>query len=543
MATGEVNRPRTRGPAGRPGPARETVTLCSTVVTPLQPARAVLADPAAGWKLHPVWAEVLCDAETPVAAFGRLREIADAPFLLESVVGGERWARYSFIGLGHRARVEARWKDDALQVDVEPGPGFSLPAGLAGGRGLAAIRRVLAAFEAVPAAGLPRFWGGLVGVWGHDFVRAIEHLPPPSDRPASDLPALELLATDTLVIFDNLTQQVKVVATVCPAADGGAEVAYDRAAERIARVCEALRTRGRGLAPLRLRPDVAFEAEPARPWTRARHLEAVARAREHITAGDVFQVVLSQGFEVPRADLDLLDVYRILRVTNPAPYMYLMNLSATLLGASPEVLVRVDRDTREVTVRPIAGTRPRGRTEDEDHALEKELLSDAKERAEHLMLIDLGRNDVGRIATGGSVQLREAFSIERYSRVMHIVSEVTGRLRPELDALDALASTFPAGTLSGAPKVRALQIIDALEPAARGWYGGAVGYVGYDGGADFAICIRSAVALGDTLRVQAGGGIVYDSVPEAEDQECRNKASAVLRAVAMATLARQEDLP
>jgi anthranilate synthase component 1 len=261
----------------------------------------------------------------------------------------------------------------------------------------------------------------------------------------------------------------------------------------------------------------------------------VARAREYIEAGDIFQVVLSQGFEVPQDGLDPLDVYRTLRVTNPAPYMYMMALpSATLVGASPEVLVRVDRDTRDVTVRPIAGTRPRGRDNAHDLALERELLADPKERAEHLMLIDLGRNDVGRVAVGGSVAMTEQFAIERYSAVMHIVSEVTGTLRPELDALDALAATFPAGTLSGAPKVRALQVIDELEPGHRGWYGGAVGYLGYDGGSDFAICIRSAVVRGDTVRVQAGGGIVYDSDPEAEDQECRNKASAVLRAIAMA---------
>jgi anthranilate synthase component 1 len=249
---------------------------------------------------------------------------------------------------------------------------------------------------------------------------------------------------------------------------------------------------------------------------------------------------LSQGFSVPREGTDLLDVYRLLRVTNPAPYMYMMQLpAATLVGASPEVLVRVDATSRAVTVRPIAGTRPRGADEAHDKALERELLADPKERAEHLMLIDLGRNDVGRVSVGGSVQVTERFVIERYSRVMHIVSEVTGKLAPDLDAFDALAATFPAGTLSGAPKVRALEIIDGLEPAHRGWYGGAVGYVGYDGGADFAICIRSLVCAGDDIRVQAGGGIVFDSDPAAEDAECRAKASAVLRAIAMAKVARR----
>jgi anthranilate synthase component 1 len=285
--------------------------------------------------------------------------------------------------------------------------------------------------------------------------------------------------------------------------------------------------------------DVDFEMTPTPPWSREGHLQAVQRAREHIIAGDIFQVVLSQRFDQERGGLDPLDVYRVLRVTNPSPYMYLLELpSATLVGASPEVLVRVDRDTRRITVRPIAGTRPRGEDEEADRRLEADLLADPKERAEHLMLIDLGRNDVGRVSAPGTVRVGDSFEIERYSRVMHIVSEVSGELRPEIDALDALSATFPAGTLSGAPKVRALEIIDELEPAERGWYGGAVGYLGYDGGADFAICIRSLVAHQNTVSVQAGGGIVFDSIPEAEDRECRNKASAVLRAVAMAKAGR-----
>ncbi|MBC8072769.1 MAG: anthranilate synthase component I family protein, partial [Deltaproteobacteria bacterium] len=272
--------------------------------------------------------------------------------------------------------------------------------------------------------------------------------------------------------------------------------------------------------------------------SRTAMLAAIARARQHIHAGDVFQVVLSQAFEQPRDGLDPLDVYRVLRATNPAPYMYAMQFpSATLIGASPEVLVRLDRD-RTVTLRPIAGTRPRGRDHAEDLDHERELLADPKERAEHLMLVDLGRNDVGRIAVPGSVAVTESFVVERYSRVMHIVSEVRGRLRDGLGGLDALVAAFPAGTLSGAPKLRALQIIDELEPAPRGWYGGAVGYLGYDGAADFAICIRSVTATAETLRVQAGAGIVYDSVAEAEDAECRAKASAVLRAIAIARQAR-----
>jgi anthranilate synthase component 1 len=372
-------------------------------------------------------------------------------------------------------------------------------------------------------------------VWGHDVVRCIEHLPRPKGRAPTELPVIELLATDTLVIFDNLSQRVKVVATACPATDGGPDAAYDAACARIEAVRTALQRREPAAPMLHLHETASWETLPAAPWSRETFVRGVAQAKQHIEAGDIFQVVVSQGFEVPLGGLDLLDVYRILRVTNPAPYMYYMDLpSAPLVGASPEVLVRLDRDLDRVTVRPIAGTRPRGRDGPEDLALERELLSCPKERAEHLMLIDLGRNDVGRVSVGGSVRMGDSFVVERYSRVMHIVSEVTGRLRPGLDAVDALLATFPAGTLSGAPKVRALQIIDALEPADRGWYGGAVGYIGYDGGADFAICIRSAVGIGSKLRVQAGGGIVYDSQVDAEDLESRNKASAVLRAIAMA---------
>ena len=491
--------------------------------------------------LGAVWAEILCDTDTPVAAFARLREVGQTRFLLESVVGGERWARYSFVGVGHRLHVRGRIEDGQLQLSFAPGAGFELPPGIEPtGVGLSALRMVLQTLQAPHDPEAPRFWGGLVGVWGHDFVRAVEHLPTPERFGAPSLPAVELVATDTVVIFDNLTQRVRVVATACPATDGGFDAAYDGAAQRVRTICDVLR-RGQSVpSPLALHEDVTWGAEPTPPFRRSAHFAAVERAREFIAAGDIFQVVLSQAFSVQRDGLDMLDVYRSLRVTNPAPYMYMMELpAATLCGASPEVLVRVDRDTREVTVRPIAGTRPRGRDRDEDLALERELLADPKERAEHLMLLDLGRNDVGRVSVGGSVRMTDRFAIERYSRVMHIVSEVTGTLRPELDALDALAATFPAGTLSGAPKVRALQIIDELEPTHRGWYGGAVGYLGYDGGGDFAICIRSAVGTDETIRVQAGGGIVFDSTPQAEDQECRNKASAVLKAIAMAKAGRQ----
>ena len=482
----------------------------------------------------PIHCEVLDDGETPVAAFARLRPHG-ACGLLESVVGGERWARYSFLVVGARARVVGRWEDDALVVRVEAGEGFTRPEALARGEGLPALRRVLEHYRAEPQTDQPPLWGGVVGAWGHDLVRCFEHLPPPPDQAASPVAAVDLLVTDTLVVFDTLTQRVRVVTAAHPQDDGGPEAAYDAARARLARVHAALRTAPPALTVLEPNEEVEFSREPAAPWSQAGYLDAVRRAKAHVVDGDVFQVVLAQGFEVARGTTDVLDVYRMLRMTNPAPYMVLLELATGgIAGASPEVLVRFDRDSRQVTVRPIAGTRPRGRDEAEDQALERELLADPKERAEHLMLIDLGRNDVGRVSVGGSVTMGDSFGIERYSRVMHIVSEVTGTLLPGLDALDALRATFPQGTLSGAPKVRALQLIDELEPAGRGWYGGAVGYVGFDGGADFAICIRSAVALPDRLLVQAGAGIVFDSVAESEDAECRNKASAVLRAIAMA---------
>lgn len=522
-------------------------------------------------RLIPVWRALLCDGVTPVEVYARLaaaaRERGEGPgsirYMLESVgPGGERWARYSVVGLGCRARVTGVWNGEALEVTIAAAPGFTLPAGVpARSQGLAAIEALLAAYHSPATPELPRFWGGLVGVWGHDSVRAFERLPgaPNTSAGPGEPPAIELIVSDTVLVFDNFSQRVQIFAGACPESDGGIEAAVAAAHARIDEVA-ALLDAPAVLHPQRLPEVTPPPAEPALPWTREGFLAAVHRARAHIGAGDIFQVVLSQRFVAPRAGAKVLDIYRMLRVTNPAPYMYLFELpSATLIGASPELLVRLDREGLDqavsgarsesapssglrVTVRPIAGTRPRGRDVAEDEALARELLADPKERAEHLMLVDLGRNDLGRVCVGGSVRVTASFALERYSRVMHIVSEVQGELRPELTALDALRATFPAGTLSGAPKIRALQIIDELEPAPRGWYGGAVGYLGFDGAADFAICIRSLVVTGQEIRVQAGAGLVHDSVPEAEDRECQAKASAVLRALAMARALGDEPL-
>ncbi len=511
--------------------------LCSVRVNPSRERFIEESGSATG--MRPVWCELLGDAETPVAAFARLRAHG-ATGMLESVVGGERWARYSFLVVGARARVVGRWRDGAMQVELVPGDGFRVPPAMHRGEGLPALRRIFEHYRAAPQPDQPPLWGGIVGAWGHDLVRCVERLPRPERPTSSTVPALDLVITDTLVVFDNLRQRVRVVTAVHPEDDGDPAAAYDAAQRRLSRVRRALEEVPPALPSLELHEDEPFAAEVAAPWSTEVYLESVKRAQRYVVAGDIFQVVLAQGFEVAREGLDVLDLYRILRVTNPAPYMFLLELTgASLAGASPEVLVRLDRDSRQVTLRPIAGTYPRGRDEDEDLELERKLLSDPKERAEHLMLVDLGRNDVGRVAVGGSVRMRERFAIERYSQVIHIVSEVIGTLAPGLDALDVLCASFPPGTLSGAPKVRALQIIDELEPADRGFYGGAVGYVGFDGGADFSICIRSAVVLEDRIRVQAGAGIVYDSQPASEEQESRKKAAAVLRAIAMAKAGRR----
>lgn len=512
-------------------------------------------------RVRPLVDELVCDAETPVGVYARLRGLDRPCFMLESVVGQQQWARYSFVGVGFRARVVGQWDASVgdIVVDIEAGEGFEVPAALKAAvraaRGLAAVQRVLDHYRAPVGGGadlgheLPRFWGGLVGVFGHELVRGLEHLPRPDHHReatglASELPAFELWVSDAMVIFDNLSQRVQVVCAMVPDDDGGEVAAEAAARTRVDQILARLRHPERPALPAidlgRCEAAGARAEAHVDPAALAvRYPAQVDRAKEFIFSGDVFQLVLSQPFVEPRAvegrALDALSVYRTLRFTNPAPYMYLLELnSATLVGASPEVLVRVDRDTRRVTVRPIAGTRRRGKDQAEDLALERELLADPKERAEHLMLIDLGRNDVGRVSVAGSVEVPEQFVIERYSRVMHIVSEVWGTLRPELSVLDALRATFPAGTLSGAPKVRALQLIDELEAVPRGWYGGAVGYLGFDGGADFAICIRSVVMDEAQLRVQAGAGLVYDSEPVAEDEECHKKASAVVRAIAMA---------
>jgi anthranilate synthase component 1 len=503
---------------------------------PAVPSRAEFRELAHRGNLIPVYREVLADGDTPVSAYAKLGR-REHSFLLESVVGGEKWAAYSFIGVDPRAVV--RWsvggKVEVVWHDVEGG-GPDQRAEWAAADPTAALAEILADFHPVHVEGLPRFWGGAVGYLGYDVVRAFEDLPArkPDDLAAPDL---YMVLTDTLVIFDNLRQTVKLVAAAFVPRPEKADEAYDAALARIDQLAARLQ---RGEARLRpLSPPGA--GEPARPgvapprsiFGKLEFLAAVKKAKEYIHAGDAFQIVLSQRFEVERGDVDPFDVYRALRVVNPSPYMFHLDFAdVRVTGASPEVMVRLDG--RTVELRPLAGTRPRGATAEEDAALAAELQADPKERAEHVMLIDLGRNDVGRVAKTGSVRVSETMGVERYSHVMHLVSNVRGELADGKSAFDVLRAAFPAGTLTGAPKIRAMEIIDELEPHRRGVYGGAVGYVSYTGNLDLAIAIRTLVARGDRIVVQAGAGLVYDSDPQKEHEETVNKARAVLRAVQLA---------
>jgi len=500
------------------------------------PTRAEFVTAASRGNLIPVYRELLADSDTPVSAYAALGA-GEHSFLLESVVGGSTWAAYSFVGVAPRAVV--RWKAGTANVtwyDVDGG-GAPRTAEWQTNDPTAALTEVMGELRPVDVPGLPRFWGGAVGWIAYDCVRSFEELPSRA-RPDLDLPPLCMVVTDTLLIFDNLRQTLKVVATPYVARPERAEVAYERACARIDAIIDTLRAPRKPLPTLEPphHAEVTSRDVPPSSFTKEAFCEAVDRVKDYILAGDAFQVVLSQRFSEPIAGARPLDVYRALRVINPSPYMFHLEFpEARVTGASPETLVRLS-DGR-VEVRPIAGTRPRGATAIEDDRLAAELLEDPKERAEHLMLIDLGRNDVGRVATVGSVHVAEQMVIERYSHVMHMTSHVVGTLAPGKTWLDVLRAAFPAGTLSGAPKIRAMEIIDELEPHQRGIYGGAVGYVSYTGNLDLAIAIRTLVSAGDTIYVQAGAGLVADSIPENEYWETVNKARAVLRAVAMARTA------
>lgn len=470
--------------------------------------------------LVPVYKYLLADLETPVSVYMKLSQLGDHSFLLESVEGGEQVGRYSFLGVNPKGVISVRDREvtRTLHGSVER---FSLQPGE---DPLAVVEREFQRVQPVVLDGLPRFVGGAVGCVAYDAVRFLERLPATAEREV-DVPDIAFMLVDTLVIFDHAKHQVIVLANAHNTGDPDA--AYDDAVARIDAMIDALR---QPLPQLAIMQPAPAEVEIASNQTQSQYEANVIKAKEYIAAGDAFQIVLSQRFR-RRTQASPLSIYRALRAQNPSPYMFFLRFGDdfTLIGASPEMMVRYEDGI--ATNRPIAGTRPRGATVEEDRRLAEELLNDPKERAEHVMLVDLGRNDLGRVCDYGTVRVTDMMYIERYSRVMHIVSNIEGNLRASMNAFDLLRATFPAGTLSGAPKVRAMEIIEELEGTRRGMYGGAVGYFSFDGSMDTCITIRAAVMKGDTLYIQAGAGIVADSVPEREFEETINKAKALMQAV------------
>ncbi len=483
------------------------------------PTRDTFCALAEKGNLIPVYREIMADMDTPVSAFRKLDD-GRFSYLLESIEGGEKWGRYSF--LGSAPSVIIRSKGNLVETITD-----GILASKEAADPLACVKELLAQFTPVEVEGLPRFFGGAVGYLGYDMVRHFESLT--TEKPALlDAYDSYFLITDTIVIFDTMRQKIKVVSNAHINDDTPPAEAYTRAIGKIDEIISKLRS------PLPVHP-VLVKKEPVRflsNISRTDFEESVEKAKEYVRSGDIIQVVLSQRFS-GELTADPLDIYRVLRTLNPSPYMFFLRLDDTVIaGASPEVMVRKEGD--RVELRPIAGTRPRGATQEEDAELSDELLADPKECAEHVMLVDLGRNDLGRVCTTGSVKVSELMLIERYSHVMHIVSNVLGQLSADRDAFDLVRATFPAGTLSGAPKVRAMQIIDELEPVRREIYGGAVGYFSFSGNMDLAITIRTLVIKNGMIHLQAGAGIVADSDPAAEWQETVNKGMAVMRAVEIA---------
>jgi anthranilate synthase component 1 len=487
----------------------------------IAPTKTEFLSRAREGNLIPVVCDLPADLDTPISAFLKLRGGGEA-YLLESVEGGEKLGRYSFIGVGPVVRLRAYGR----QVEVWRREG----AYAAEADPLEVARELLAGYRPVAHPGLPRFYGGAVGYFGYDCVRLWERLP---NRPPDPLglPTCYLVITEAVVIFDHVAHAMRIVAGA--PVNGDAAGAYRAAVETIERTYERLR------APL-VAPEPVGRVEPVldQEMSVADYLRGVERAREYVAAGDVFQVVLSRRFSARTAGVDALEVYRALRTVNPSPYMFFLDFEdVKLVGTSPELLVRLEDGI--VETRPLAGTRPRGLNEADDRRLAVELLADEKERAEHVMLVDLGRNDAGRVSRYGTVEVTDLMTIERFSHVMHIASSVRGVLDAGRDAFDVLRAHFPAGTVTGAPKIRAMEIIDELEPVARGPYAGAVGYIGYSGNMDTALTLRTIVVAHGRAYVQAGAGIVADSVPEREYLETVNKAKALVRALEIVGRARE----
>ena len=480
---------------------------------------------AKGFNLIPVFHEIAADLETPVSAYLKVAR-GDYSFLLESVRGGEKWGRYTF--LGSEPGTVVRGRGNRMDL-IRPGRAIETRRV---DNPFEELRREVKQFRAPELPELPRFFGGAVGFLAYDIVRCFEPRIPASARDDLGTPDLCLMFTNTVLVFDNVRQTLKIIANVPLAEFDSTHTAYASARAKIEEVVTRL---GEAVVPPGLEsppPGAASELHITSNQTREGYMAMVDAAKEYIAAGDIIQVVPSQRFEAPLT-VHPFNLYRSLRMINPSPYMFYLRLGDhTLVGASPETMVRVEG--REITLRPIAGTRRRGASEAEDLGLERELLADPKERAEHVMLVDLGRNDVGRVAKIGSVKVTELMNVERYSHVMHIVSNVVGELRDGCDAFDAFSATFPQGTVSGAPKIRAMEIIDELEPVRRGVYAGAVGYFSYTGNTDTAIALRTLLIKGDRVYIQAGGGVVADSDPAAEFEESVNKARAMIRALGAA---------
>lgn len=472
------------------------------------------------YNIIPLYREFIADLDTPVGAYLKLNR--KPSFLLESVVGGEKWGRYSFIGIDPKIVI----KFDKRTLTIKKGKKEET---FKHENPFIFLRNYLINFNAYIDPELPRFFGGMVGYISYDIVKIFEKVPD-LDKKSLNIPEIFLMIPETILIFDNLKQSVKIVVNAF--IEGESEKTYEDASKKIDGIIQLFkryedeRFRNYLLTPLDNKSSIeGFKSN----FTKKGFLNTVKRAREYVISGDVVQVVISQRFET-KIDCHPFDVYRALRIINPSPYMFYIDTEDIhLIGSSPEILVRLENE--KITLRPIAGTRRRGKTEEEDILLEEELLMDEKERAEHIMLVDLGRNDVGRVAEIGSVNVTELMTVERYSHVMHIVSNIEGRLKKGFDMFDVFMSCFPAGTVTGAPKVRAMQIIEELEPSLRGPYAGAVGYFGFNNNMDMCIGIRMLVVRGNRVFVQAGAGIVADSISENEYNETVNKAMAMFKSV------------
>ncbi len=471
----------------------------------------------------PVYKEILADLDTPVSAYMKISD-GDYSFLLESVEGGEKWARYCFLGCDPSIIVRIKGNKVVLQKN-----GKAQEIEATGKDPLDTVRDILSEYQPVVSRDLPRFWGGAVGFIGYDMVRFFEKLPEETTDDL-DIPDALFVITDTLLIFDNTAQKIKIVSNA-HTDQGDLDTCYEEAIRKISALEDKLRRNVTQPVPVNGGPDIVSPGLESN-FEKEQFKDAVLKAKDYILEGDVIQVVLSQRLKFSIKQ-DPFTVYRALRTINPSPYMYFLKFDGLhVVGSSPEVLVRLEE--KQVEVRPIAGTRPRGGTEVEDKELAEDLLSDEKELAEHIMLVDLGRNDLGRVSEIGSVNVNERFTIERYSHVMHIVSNVRGLLKKGMDCFDVLRAAFPAGTVSGAPKIRAMEIIEELEPNKRGLYAGAVGYIGFSGNMDTAIAIRTLVIKDQTAFLGVGAGIVADSVPENEFQETMNKGKALLKAIELA---------